>query len=73
MYRVRLRYSDFIIIINHHHHHHHHHYHILERKDPVSKFHQNNGASVLRINWSADDSEWRMKESFGMMVNYHYD
>ena len=42
------------------------------RPDPVSTFHLRNGASVDRINWLADTSEMRMRQSAGIMVNYMY-
>ena len=41
--------------------------------DPVARFHLGNGASVERINWSADLSEKGIEQSAGMMVNYLYD
>ena len=50
----------------------------LERKkdnllsDPVANFHIRNGARMYRVNINADFSSMRMKESFGMMVNYQY-
>ncbi len=49
----------------------------LEKKrkkafDPVANFHIRNGAEIFRINWEADTSARRIKESFGMMVNYRY-
>jgi malonyl-CoA decarboxylase len=40
--------------------------------DPVAAFHLNNGASVERILWHADDSPKGMEQSFGLMVNYEY-
>ncbi len=40
--------------------------------DPVAKFHLGNGATLHRVNLAADDSEWRMRESYGVMVNYDY-
>jgi len=46
---------------------------IQDKKDPVARFHQRNGASLLRINWMADQSEKRMHQSYGLMANYHYD
>ena len=40
--------------------------------DPVAAFHLGNGASVDRINWLADTSARRMRQSAGIMVNYAY-
>ncbi len=40
--------------------------------DPVSNFHVRNGATMHRINYHADESAIRMKESFGIMINYRY-
>jgi malonyl-CoA decarboxylase len=40
--------------------------------DPVEHFHLTNGARLERINWLADTSPVRMRESAGMMVNYVY-
>jgi hypothetical protein len=45
---------------------------IAARRDPVAKFHLGNGASLLRLNWKADDSPLRMRQSFGLMCNYDY-
>ena len=42
------------------------------KPDPVAAFHLGNGASVNRINWLADRSELRMRQSAGIMVNYAY-
>jgi len=44
-----------------------------EQVDPVERFHLSNGARLERINVFADNSELRMTESFGVMVNYLYD
>jgi malonyl-CoA decarboxylase len=41
--------------------------------DPVARFHLGNGASVERLNWSADLSEKGIEKSAGIMVNYLYD
>ena len=41
--------------------------------DPVSRFHIGNGASLERINLSADTSEKGMRQSYGVMANYLYD
>lgn len=40
--------------------------------DPVSNFHIFNGARLERINWLGDVSAKGMKQSAGIMVNYHY-
>jgi malonyl-CoA decarboxylase len=40
--------------------------------DPVSNFHLFNGARLERINWLGDISPKGLKQSAGMMVNYHY-
>ena len=41
--------------------------------DPVARFHLNNGASLHNIHAWADISEKGLENSFGLMVNYHYD
>lgn len=41
--------------------------------DPVARFHLGNGARLERINWMGDKSEKGVRESAGIMVNYHYD
>ena len=41
--------------------------------DPVARFHLGNGASLERLNWSADLSEKGIEQSAGIMVNYLYD
>ena len=41
-------------------------------RDPVAAFHLGNGASLDRINWLADRSKLRMRQSAGIMVNYAY-
>lgn len=41
-------------------------------RDPVSRFHLNNGASLHRIHVGADMSENGVKQSAGIMVNYLY-
>ncbi|KAN0038401.1 hypothetical protein ACTA71_000577 [Dictyostelium dimigraforme] len=41
--------------------------------DPVCNFHLKNGASVYRLNWDADESEKRIDESYGIMINYLYE
>lgn len=43
------------------------------KPDPVASFHLGNGASLARINWLADTSSIRMRQSAGIMVNYAYD
>eukprot|EP01089_Gocevia_fonbrunei_P018595 TRINITY_DN6329_c0_g1_i1.p1 TRINITY_DN6329_c0_g1~~TRINITY_DN6329_c0_g1_i1.p1 ORF type:complete len:397 (-),score=21.48 TRINITY_DN6329_c0_g1_i1:60-1250(-) len=45
---------------------------VRECPDPVGNFHLGNGAQLERINWEADTSALRMKESLGLMVNYKY-
>lgn len=40
--------------------------------DPVANFHLRNGAQFYRINWLADKSEHRIKQSYGIMANYLY-
>ncbi|KAF0978914.1 hypothetical protein FDP41_001984 [Naegleria fowleri] len=40
--------------------------------DPVANFHLRNGACLERINWKGDLSQRRLKESYGLMVNYKY-
>ncbi|KAK5579517.1 hypothetical protein RB653_009201 [Dictyostelium firmibasis] len=41
--------------------------------DPVCNFHLKNGASIYRLNWDADESEKRIDESYGIMINYLYE
>jgi len=41
--------------------------------DPVARFHLSNGAAVHDVHGLADISENGMQNSFGVMVNYHYD
>jgi malonyl-CoA decarboxylase len=43
-----------------------------EPRDPVSRFHLGNGASLERLNWLADTSKSGMQRSAGMMANYVY-
>lgn len=45
---------------------------ILTRKDPVSRFHFRNGASLLRVVDNADSSDIRQAQSWGIMTNYDY-
>jgi len=40
--------------------------------DPVANFHLANGAHIERLNWLGDISGKGMKQSAGIMVNYHY-
>jgi len=40
--------------------------------DPVANFHLFNGARLERINWLGDRSAKGIKQSSGIMVNYHY-
>ena len=40
--------------------------------DPVANFHLSNGAKIQHIRWMADVSRNGIKQSAGMMVNYHY-
>ena len=54
------------------------HYLILEKRkgrarDPVARFHLNNGARLERINWLGDTSVKGLGESAGVLVNYRYD
>jgi malonyl-CoA decarboxylase len=44
-----------------------------EPLDPVARFHLSNGARIERINWMGDLSEQRLRQSYGMLVNYVYD
>lgn len=41
--------------------------------DPVARFHLGNGARLERINENADNSEARVNQSYGLMVNYLYE
>ena len=41
--------------------------------DPVARFHLGNGASVYDVHAMADTSTNGLNQSFGTMVNYHYD
>lgn len=40
--------------------------------DPVAAFHLFNGARLERLNWLADTSARGLKQSAGIMANYHY-
>lgn len=42
-------------------------------RDPVARFHLNNGARLERVNWLGDISAKGMREAAGFMVNYVYD
>src|SRR5579884_4173765 len=53
------------------------HYLLEEKKngkplDPVASFHLFNGARLERLNWLGDTSPKGMKQSGGIMANYHY-
>ncbi len=41
--------------------------------DSVARFHLENGARIERINWQADSSALRQRQSFGILVNYLYE
>jgi malonyl-CoA decarboxylase len=41
-------------------------------RDPVANFHLANGAHIERLNWLGDISGKGLKQSAGIMVNYHY-
>ncbi|HSA81443.1 MAG TPA: malonyl-CoA decarboxylase [Geminicoccaceae bacterium] len=40
--------------------------------DPVARFHLGNGARIERLNWLADGSSRRLRQSAGIMANYLY-
>ena len=40
--------------------------------DPVANFHLFNGSRLERLNWLGDTSPKGLKQSAGIMVNYHY-
>lgn len=42
-------------------------------RDPVARFHLNNGARLERVNWLGDVSLKGLREAAGFMVNYVYD
>ncbi len=42
-------------------------------RDPVARFHLNNGARMERLNSGGDLSDKGLRQSLGMMVNYVYD
>jgi malonyl-CoA decarboxylase len=41
--------------------------------DPVARFHLDNGARLERINLGGNPSDYGLKQSFALMVNYLYD
>lgn len=41
--------------------------------DPVARFHLSNGARLDQVNWAGDLSMLRVKQSFGILVNYLYE
>lgn len=45
---------------------------LYEWKGPVARFHLSNGAKIHSINFAADNSPLRERESWGIMVNYDY-
>jgi malonyl-CoA decarboxylase len=45
---------------------------IIDKKDPVARFHMNNGALPWAIRPSADFSKLRRNESWGIMASYDY-
>lgn len=40
--------------------------------DPVAHFHLSNGAQLEQLNWLGDTSAKGIRQSAGLMVNYHY-
>jgi malonyl-CoA decarboxylase len=42
-------------------------------RDPVARFHLNNGARLERLNFRADESRKGLRESLGLMVNFVYE
>lgn len=42
-------------------------------RDPVARFHLNNGARLERVNWLGDVSPKGLREGAGFMLNYFYD
>jgi len=42
-------------------------------RDPVARFHLNNGARMERLNTAGDLSDKGLRQSLGWMVNYVYD
>jgi malonyl-CoA decarboxylase len=42
-------------------------------RDPVARFHLNNGARMERINFGADESRKGLRQSLGLLVNYVYE
>ncbi len=45
----------------------------IKTYDPVANFHLSNGANLKQINWQANNTKKGYQESFGIMVNYHYE
>ena len=45
---------------------------LLAKRDPVARFHFNNGAELIRVIRNADQSNIRQEQSQGIMVNYDY-
>ena len=41
--------------------------------DPVANFHLSNGAKIRHIHWLGDVSKKGIKQSAGIMLNYHYE
>lgn len=41
-------------------------------RDPVTRFHLRNGATIYQINWLANPNSNGLRTSAGMMVNYRY-
>ena len=48
-------------------------HHNNQPRDPVARFHLNNGALVAAVHAGADTSGNGMGQSLGVMVNYRYD
>ena len=48
-------------------------HHNGQPRDPVARFHLNNGALVGAVHANADKSKNGMAQSCGVMVNYRYD
>lgn len=44
-----------------------------EPADPVARFHLSNGARIEQLNWLGDTSDERLRQSYGLLVNYVYD
>ncbi|MFI5796090.1 AMP-binding protein [Streptomyces sp. NPDC051677] len=41
--------------------------------DPVARFHLGNGAAAWQLNWPANTSPGAWRQSYGAMINYHYE